>query len=71
MADFVDVKWFTPGATMQPVGIVKATRYKTGETVYYIGTCTPGFSEDQDIEQIMQWGAKYPFSAGNKLFGDE
>lgn len=47
----LDVQWFNE------IGIV-TIKTEFNEVKSYIGKLTPGFSEDQDIKHIINWGTK-------------
>lgn len=54
------VRWFNS------VGIVKVEDEFDG-IKYYIRHID-GYNEKQDIQRIMEWGAKFPNDAGDVLF---
>ena len=65
------VLWFSGRST---VGIVQVNDKWDG-TIYFIGS--PPFSEyspnreDDDIQWIADWGARFPKTIGDQLFGIE
>lgn len=59
--------WFNPGATFQTIGIVYGTG-DDGKPRAYIGVGN-GLSEDEDIKEVPEWGAKFPIEAAKVLLG--
>lgn len=58
--------WFTEAGQYRPLGIVQVmTDY--ADVKYYIGT-GHGENEREDQEHIVEYGAKFPKEAGDKLF---
>lgn len=64
----LNVIWFSARSC---VGLVQCQTEYEG-VKYYIG-CPPGedkgFNEEEDIQWIADWGAKFPQEAGDLLFG--
>jgi hypothetical protein len=58
----LDVRWF------KGCGIVRVEDDR-GSIKYYISDLRPGNTAEEDQEQIMQWGARFPIDAGDVLFG--
>ena len=58
-------KWFN---STQCVGIARCFDEYEKHHVYFIGVAA-GFDEAQDVQSIVDWGAKFPIEAGNILFG--
>ena len=63
----LDVKWFTN--TKGTVGIVKVQTQHDG--IEYRISAVDGFLEKMDVIQLMAWGARFPDSAGQALFGGD
>jgi hypothetical protein len=59
---FLSVAWFNR------VGIVRCEGDLPGDIRYYIKE-VEGWSEESDIQEIMDWGSTFPKDVGNKLFG--
>jgi hypothetical protein len=59
------VLWFN--GSKGCVGIAKIKTYE-GEIEYRISP-VDGFLEHMDVQQIVAWGAWFPFEAGDVLFG--
>ena len=57
--------WFT--APKGCIGIV-VTKDKYKGEVAYIGQCQEGNTEKEDIQYIINYGAKFPIEAAKKLF---
>ena len=69
MSDKVtDSVWFTPMGG-QCIGIVMVETEYDG-VVFYIGNGV-GHSKENDEARIVERGARFPWSAGAKLFGIE
>jgi hypothetical protein len=62
--EFIDVRWFC-GHTN--VGIVKVNDKYEG-IKYYIGAFEYGNTNEEDIQNLMDWGTTYPKEAGDCLF---
>jgi hypothetical protein len=62
--EILDCMWFS-GRTS--VGIVKVKDEYEG-VKYYIGSAM-GIKEKDDMQHIADWGATFPKSAGDVLFG--
>lgn len=62
----LDCTWFSPGAGMATIGVVK-TINETDEIKFYIGT-GGGVSEEADKKRIAEYGAYVPRAVGNLLF---
>ena len=64
------VIWFSGRSC---VGIVQVLTEFEG-IQYYIG-CPPGeakgYNEEEDIQWIADWGARFPLEVGNILFGED
>jgi len=58
--------WFNPGADMKVIGVIKISN-EIGEIKYYIGT-VEGNDLKEDIQKIVDYGAKFPKELGDKLF---
>lgn len=58
--------WFTSGKGT--VGVVKV-QTAVGEVEYRIGA-VDGFMEKMDVLQLVAWGAKFPYDAGQALMGE-
>lgn len=63
----LDAIWYTPG--MNCIGIVRVDDHVGGPR-YYIGVAG-GEDEQADMEFIADHGAKFSWSAGRLLFGDQ
>jgi hypothetical protein len=61
------VKWFT--GIKGKVGIAKVLT-DDGDIEYRIGI-VDGFLEHMDVQQVVAWGAYFPFEAGDPLFMEE
>jgi hypothetical protein len=60
----ITVLWFSGnGGT---TGIVRS-EISNEKPKYYIGT-SRGVDEQTDIQQILDWGCKFPFEVGEVLF---
>jgi len=57
--------WFT--SAKGTIGIAKVKTYG-GEIEYRISS-VDGFLENMDVQQVVAWGARFPDSAGEALFG--
>jgi len=57
--------WFSPGGSLQIIGIVK-TINEMNEIKYYIG-CANGDNQKEDEIHISEWGSTFPKEAGEKL----
>lgn len=58
----LDSRWFNR------VGIVRVEDPYEG-IKYYISDLRPGNTAEEDEEEIMEWGARFPNDAGDVLFG--
>jgi hypothetical protein len=61
------VRWFTSAKGTIGIAKVKTTE---GDIEYRI-SAVDRFLEHMDVQQIMAWGALFPVSAGEALFGGE
>jgi hypothetical protein len=61
------VKWFT--GNKGKVGIAKVLT-DDGDTEYRISV-VDGFLEHMDVQQVVAWGAYFPFEAGDPLFPED
>lgn len=61
----IDVIWFNGTSC---VGLVKVYDEYDGNK-YYIGAAS-GIDEQVDMEHIAAWGAKFPKSVGDLMFGE-
>jgi len=57
--------WFSPGGSMQVIGIVKVIN-DMKDIKYYIGTSIGG-GQQADEQYIAEYGAKFSKEAGEKL----
>lgn len=62
----LDVRWFCGRDT---IGIVRVET-DHGGIQYYIG-CGEGYSIEADTLFIAEWGSRFPYTVGDKLFGVE
>lgn len=58
----LDVRWFNR------VGIVRVEDPYEG-IKYYISDLREGNTENEDINEIAEWGSTFPNNAGDVLFG--
>jgi hypothetical protein len=61
------VKWFT--GVKGKVGIAKVLT-DDGDIEYRISV-VDGFLEHMDVQQVVAWGAYFPFEAGDPLFMED
>jgi hypothetical protein len=61
---FIDRRWYT---ARDVVGIVLVYDRFDGYKAY-IGSGQPGYTEHQDIQHIMNWGAKFPIDVAKQIF---
>ena len=62
----VDVVWFTPGLGVGIIGVV-LVQMDDNEARAFIGVGL-GVSEEEDKQQVVNWGATFPIEATKALF---
>lgn len=65
----VDCFWFTNIHYKQCMGIVKVYDVKTKEYTYYVGF-GDGKDEEDDIQEIVEWGTKYSEEYFKEVFNE-
>lgn len=63
----LDSIWFCAGHGN--VGVIKCFNDFDG-LFYYIGQCQ-GVDKETDEQWIANWGSRFPYKAGQVLFGDQ
>ena len=65
----IDCFWFTNIHYKQCMGIIKIYDTKTKKYTYYVGF-GDGENEEDDIQEIVEWGTKYEEEQFKDMYGN-